>query len=215
MDGAPPTSRSDKPTMTTQLSNGAAQSSRSAFASLRTSVWSKPIARVLLLVAGLAILGIVGRAAGARADLPAPPAVDLAVDAGANAAPAALLLAAPGPCSNSSTASGAPPSFASPEAPVAAAATRSRRDNEATAEDPVVLNTATASDLRRLPGVGAKRAEAIIALRARLGRFRQLEDLLRVRGIGRATLRRLRPVVRLEPRPEPPPQPGAATPPPL
>jgi competence protein ComEA len=39
---------------------------------------------------------------------------------------------------------------------------------------------------------------AIVELRTKLGRFRQLEDLLRVKGIGRATLKKLRPLVKLE-----------------
>ncbi|MBV9949507.1 MAG: ComEA family DNA-binding protein, partial [Myxococcales bacterium] len=68
----------------------------------------------------------------------------------------------------------------------------------ATTQDPVVLNAASESELRRLPGIGAKRAGAILALRARLGRFRAIEDLLKVKGIGRATLKRLRPLVRLD-----------------
>jgi competence protein ComEA len=49
-----------------------------------------------------------------------------------------------------------------------------------------------------LPGIGQKRAEAILALRARLGRFHAIEDLMKVKGIGRAMLRRLRPLVRLD-----------------
>jgi len=72
----------------------------------------------------------------------------------------------------------------------------------ATADDPVVLNTATADDFRRLPGVGEKRAAAALAVRARLGgRFHAIDDLLKVKGIGRTTLRRLRPLVRLDPPP--------------
>jgi competence protein ComEA len=68
----------------------------------------------------------------------------------------------------------------------------------ATPDDPVDLNTARIEDLRRLPGVGAKRAEAILAVRARLpgGRFRQIEDLLKVKGVGRAMIKRLHPLVR-------------------
>ena len=62
-----------------------------------------------------------------------------------------------------------------------------------------MLNAATEADLRRLPGVGPKRAAAILAVRARLGHFRSVDDLLKVKGIGRATLRRLRPLVRLDP----------------
>jgi competence protein ComEA len=63
----------------------------------------------------------------------------------------------------------------------------------------VTLNTASFEDLRRLPGIGDKRANAILALRAHLGRFRAVEDLLKVKGIGRAMLKRLRPLVRLDP----------------
>jgi competence protein ComEA len=58
---------------------------------------------------------------------------------------------------------------------------------------PVILNRAEAAELRRLPGVGAKRAEAILALRQRLGRFRRPSDLLRVKGIGPRTLERMLP----------------------
>jgi competence protein ComEA len=71
----------------------------------------------------------------------------------------------------------------------------------ATPEDPVYLNQATLTDLHRLPGVGPKRAEAILALRTRLGHFRQIEDLLKVKGVGRSSLRKLRPLVRLDPPP--------------
>lgn len=62
----------------------------------------------------------------------------------------------------------------------------------------IVLNTATSEELQRLPGVGAKRAAAILALRERLGRFRRVEDLLRVKGIGRKSLKRIAPLVVLE-----------------
>jgi competence protein ComEA len=58
---------------------------------------------------------------------------------------------------------------------------------------PVVLNRADAAELQRLPGVGAKRAAAILALRQRLGRFRRPSDLLRVKGIGPRTLERMLP----------------------
>ena len=56
-----------------------------------------------------------------------------------------------------------------------------------------MLNRADAAELQRLPGVGAKRAEAILALRERLGRFRHASDLLRVKGIGRRSLERMLP----------------------
>jgi len=69
----------------------------------------------------------------------------------------------------------------------------SEQRSSAAADAPVVLNRADAAELRRLPGVGAKRAEAILALRERLGRFRRPSDLLRVKGIGPRTLERMLP----------------------
>jgi competence protein ComEA len=56
----------------------------------------------------------------------------------------------------------------------------------------VDLNKTSAAELETLPYVGPKRAEAILALRAKVGRFRNVEDLLKVKGIGRGTLKRMR-----------------------
>lgn len=68
-----------------------------------------------------------------------------------------------------------------------------------TADGKVILNLATEEDLRRLSGIGPAKAKAILALRAKLGRFKRVEDLLRVKGIGRKRLARLRPLVVLDP----------------
>lgn len=57
---------------------------------------------------------------------------------------------------------------------------------------PVVLNRDGAAELQSLPGIGPSRAAAILELRQRLGRFSSLEDLLQVKGIGPATLNRMR-----------------------
>ena len=62
----------------------------------------------------------------------------------------------------------------------------------------VNLNDASAEQLERLPGIGPSRARAILELRARLKRFARVEDLLRVKGIGRATFRKLRPLLTLD-----------------
>jgi len=62
----------------------------------------------------------------------------------------------------------------------------------------VNLNDASAEQLERLPGIGPSRARAILELRARLKRFSRIEDLLRVKGIGRATFRKLRPLLTLD-----------------
>jgi competence protein ComEA len=56
----------------------------------------------------------------------------------------------------------------------------------------VNLNTATAEQLMLLPGIGTSKAQAILEAR-RHQPFASVDQIVRVRGIGRATLRRLRP----------------------
>jgi len=82
-----------------------------------------------------------------------------------------------------------------------------------TSDGKVILNVANAEVLTQLPGVGARRAEAIIELRARLKRFRKPSDLLRVRGIGVRSLKRMLPHLVLDPPKPETSQPGAPTPP--
>ena len=57
------------------------------------------------------------------------------------------------------------------------------------------LNTATLSDLTRLPGIGETKAQAILSWRETHGPFRAVEDLLSVDGIGEKTWETLRPYV--------------------
>lgn len=52
------------------------------------------------------------------------------------------------------------------------------------AEKSINLNKATKEELMNLPGIGEKTAESIIELRNKLSKFRKLEDLLSVKGIG-------------------------------
>lgn len=56
---------------------------------------------------------------------------------------------------------------------------------------PLDLNRADSADLVRLPGIGPALAGRILA-RRRQGRFARVDDLIEVRGIGPATLERLR-----------------------
>lgn len=62
---------------------------------------------------------------------------------------------------------------------------------------PVDLNTATAAELESLPGIGPSRAQAIIAYREN-HRFERIEQIMRVRGIGRSTFRQIRERLRVE-----------------
>jgi competence protein ComEA len=57
------------------------------------------------------------------------------------------------------------------------------------------LNTASAGELEGLPGVGEARAKAIIAVREKRGGFKTVDELVEVKGIGKAALEKLRPLV--------------------
>ncbi len=149
------------------------------------SRFAKPVARVALVAVGLVLLAAIGRAGSAGAFGGAPVAALLPADASADPP---LAVVAPLSTSPSTT-------------PTAPSVHVHATQGSASAEDPVILNTAEADDLQRLPGIGPKRADAILALRLHLGRFRAIEDLLKVKGVGRATLKRLRPLVRLDPPP--------------
>src|SRR5262245_10301004 len=59
---------------------------------------------------------------------------------------------------------------------------------------PLDLNRATADDLARLPGVGASLAARIVATR-QAANFESIDDLVRVKGLGRARIERLRPLL--------------------
>jgi competence protein ComEA len=58
------------------------------------------------------------------------------------------------------------------------------------------VNSASAVELRHLPGVGEKLAQRIVAER-RQRPFRDVDDLRRVKGIGKATLEQIRPFVQV------------------
>ncbi len=62
----------------------------------------------------------------------------------------------------------------------------------------VELNSASVSELCTLPGIGPKKAEAIVAFRERRP-FTRVTQLMLVKGIGRRTLERLRPLVFVAP----------------
>ena len=65
-----------------------------------------------------------------------------------------------------------------------------------TSSGPVDLNSASPEQLDALPGVGPATAKAIVEYRTRHGRFRTVDDLLSVPGIGPAKLATLKPLVR-------------------
>jgi competence protein ComEA len=62
-------------------------------------------------------------------------------------------------------------------------------------EQTIDINKADESALLKLPGIGPARARAIVAYRSAHGGFRNLSQLLHIKGIGRSLLRQLRPLL--------------------
>ncbi len=108
---------------------------------------------------------------------------------GLTAALALLLAAAPAMAQTTHATHGSGPHTASVHAP--APHTGATPD---AADGVVNIQTASAEQLQLLPGIGPSKAEAIIAYR-QAHPFQRVEDILRVRGIGRATFRRLRAMI--------------------
>jgi competence protein ComEA len=65
----------------------------------------------------------------------------------------------------------------------------------APAAAPVNLNTATASELATLPGIGPRTAQLIVEHREKSGGFKKIEELMHVKGIGEKSFLRLKDLV--------------------
>ena len=61
------------------------------------------------------------------------------------------------------------------------------------------LNSATAAELEKLPGVGPATAARIVEYRQKNGAFKKVEDLMNVRGIGEKTFLTLKPLITVAP----------------
>lgn len=89
------------------------------------------------------------------------------------------------------------PHLALPASPPRPAATPAPTGTPPRSGARIGLNGATAAELQTLPGIGPALAARIIVWRDSAGGFRTLEDLAKVRGIGPATLARLKPLLAL------------------
>ena len=71
-----------------------------------------------------------------------------------------------------------------------------RADASDQTQQMININTATEAELTYLPGLGPSKAKAIVAYRTKRA-FKKVEDILRVKGIGRKTFKTLRPYLRV------------------
>lgn len=60
------------------------------------------------------------------------------------------------------------------------------------------INVASSDQLEKLPGIGRKTADTIIAFRNENGPFRRVEHLMLIRGVSEARFIELRPYIRAE-----------------
>jgi competence protein ComEA len=162
---------------------------------LKESVWAPIALKALGILAGMLALAGVGASSLARtAGVPA--AVGSGVSGAAMAAGLGVLSKVePGRGHVRAAASAAP---ASPSAVAPSASSAPDPDAGAappagvTADGKVILNRASVDEMGLLPGVGPKRAQAIVDLRTKLGgRFKRMADLLRLKGIGAKGLKKI------------------------
>ncbi|MEG2645032.1 MAG: helix-hairpin-helix domain-containing protein, partial [Enterococcus sp.] len=70
--------------------------------------------------------------------------------------------------------------------------TKSAQNKTEDTNKKININTADASELQQLSGIGEKRAADIINYREANGSFQAIEDLMKVSGIGEKTLENLK-----------------------
>ena len=101
--------------------------------------------------------------------------------------------------------------FADPATPPQAQVQNQAHDQNQVQADQVDLNTANASELKTLKGIGKKLAQRIVDDRKANGPFASVDDLKRVRGIGKKTVEKNRDRMRVSfPKPSTP-NPGQGT----
>ncbi len=150
-----------------------------AVARYKNNVWLPVVGKAAAILCGMIALAAIGASSIARGSGAAAP----------SALPAASFVAGSFVPFLPSAALSHPASDAGVEGDAASTPEPAPSSPGLTADGKVILNQAGIAELRKLPGVGAKRAQAILDLRQKLGgRFRKLSDVLRVKGIGPRSL---------------------------
>lgn len=60
------------------------------------------------------------------------------------------------------------------------------------------INSASAEDLTELEGVGTKLAESIVKYRESVGRFKSIDELINIKGMGKKKIKSIRPFINLD-----------------
>lgn len=81
---------------------------------------------------------------------------------------------------------------------VATAAPESKPRPAQAAVATINLNTASVKELEALPGIGRATADNIVAYRTEKGKFRSVDELVKVKGVGDKTLDKVRNLVSVE-----------------
>lgn len=76
--------------------------------------------------------------------------------------------------------------------------TYKKKDVTAISEQSINLNTAGISELVMLPGIGEKTAEKIVLLRNQKGKFRDIKEIMEVKGIGEAKFNKIKKFLYIE-----------------
>jgi competence protein ComEA len=166
------------------------------FRRLRESVWAPIALKALGVLVGMLALAGVGASSLARG-AGVPVTVDAEKPSGAVAAGLGFLAKvepgrATAPAHAGAPTSPGPATSTAPSASSAPADAGAPPSGGVTADGKVILNRATVDEMCLLPGVGPKRAQAIVDLRTKLGgRFKRMADLLRLKGIGPKGLRKI------------------------